>query len=241
MLEFLKLTQPYAIDPDSRAFSTHGSLHHVVMEQMAKELNLPTEVALSVDRDIFDLLEPDEKGWVLTDYKTWGSYRVAKALGIVEVGKKEDPSGELYKSSGKWGKAGTPKMIPVFQHMEQAVDLWDTELQLNRYRMKLEAIGLVITEMQVQITVRDGGLAVARSRGLDRNMYKKPVKRLDNDDVEGYFAGKELALQQALKINHCSEPCNDRESWDGARCKDYCDVALQCPKGLMYKKQEVSK
>lgn len=90
MMEFLKLTQPYTVNPDKRAFMLAGIRHHQQLELAAKELGLPAEIALSIDRDIFDLLELEDGHLVLTDYKLWGSYRVARALGIVEVGKQPD-------------------------------------------------------------------------------------------------------------------------------------------------------
>src|SRR4030042_4644218 len=55
MYEFLKLTQPYCVDPDSRAFSLAGTKHHAALEEVAKELGLPSEIPLNIDRDIFDL------------------------------------------------------------------------------------------------------------------------------------------------------------------------------------------
>ena len=58
MHEFLKLTKPYYCDPQGRIFMLEGSRHHAVLEDKAKELGLPSEIPLSVDRDIFDLLEP---------------------------------------------------------------------------------------------------------------------------------------------------------------------------------------
>jgi len=269
MYEFLKLTQPYVVDPDSRAFMLAGTKHHQSLEEFATKLGLPAEKALNIDRDIFDLLEPDndwyvvninvnnqvireigelEPGaatplayneelqhkWTLTDYKLWGSYRVALALGIVKIGQKPDPSEAVYKVSGKWGQAGTPKMVSVFESMPQEADVFNEELQLNRYRIMLEELGIAISKMQLQVTVRDGGLAVAHSRGVARNIYRIPIQRLDNDYVAGYFQGKELHLQQALKVGVCNEPCNDHECWYGARCRGYCEVARYCPKGILY-------
>ncbi len=239
MQEFLKLTQPYAVTPDSRAFSTHGSLHHEVMELAGKELNLITEVALTDgDRDIFDLLEPDDNGFVLTDYKTYGSYRVAKALGLYEAGKMPDPNGEVYKVNGKWGKAGSPKMVSVWKTDPQQADLWDVEMQMNRYRIMLEEQGMVITKMQVQVTVRDGSLAVATSRGITRNIYMLDIRRLDDEETIGYFDSKEVDLLTALEAGKWSIPCNDKECWEGNKCAGYCEVALHCPKGLIHLKEK---
>jgi len=235
MMEFLKLTQPYAIDPDKMAFALLGSRHHKNLQEVAKQLNLPAEVALTTDdRDIFDLLEPEGEAWTLTDYKTWGSYKVAKSLGIVKVGMQDDPSGDVYKTTSKWGKKGEPKQVPVFQVVPQEVDMSETELQLNRYRVMLEERGVTIGKMQIQITVRDGGLAVAKSRGIERNTYKIAVERLDDRIVNNYFNEKASSLLSALNLGKWDSPCNEEECWGGTRCKNYCDVARYCPKGMLY-------
>ncbi len=230
MLEFLKLTQPYYVDPDGRAFMLQGSKHHAKLEEIAKDLGLAAEIPLSVDRDIFDLLEFEGKKLVLTDYKLWGSFKVAKTLGMEEVDKQPDPSGAVYKSTGKWGKAGSPKMIPVFRQVPSKADNWEAELQLNRYRVMLEHLGLTVHKMTLQVTVRDGGLFIAKDRGVVKNIYKIPVKKLDNDFVENYFKFKGACLKQALEEGW-GESCNNDECWDGIRCKSYCDVAKFCPKG----------
>ena len=234
MLEFLKLTNDYHVDPQDRAFATLGTRVHSSLEERAKELGLPSELALSVDRDIFDLLEPEDDGWTLTDNKTWGSYRVAKALGITMVGKIPDPTGAVYKSSGSWGKAGSPKMVNKFAIDASKADMWETEYQLNRYRVMLEERGLIVTKLQCQIIVRDGGIAMARDRGVERNGYLIPVKRINSSEVVDYFQKKYSDLTQALKQKKWSQVCTPRECWDDARCKGYCEVALYCPKGLLF-------
>jgi len=236
MYEFLKLTQPYAVDPDDRAFSLAGTMHHRKLEDAAKALNLPTEVAMTgEDRDIIDLLECENGIWTITDYKNWGSYHLARALGITEVGRKPDPSGEVYKSSGKWGKAGTPKMVPVFQEMSQQADNHEAELQLNHYRLLAkDKFGINVTKLRVQVTVRDGGLTVAKTRGIERNTRMVTVKLLDDGYVQGYFDSKAKRLLDALETNTAPEPCNEQECWEGARCKRYCEVSLYCPKGMLY-------
>lgn len=238
MYSFLKLTQPYTIDPDKMAFALLGTKHHADLAEVAKRLGLPAEIPLSIDRDIFDLLEPEDGSWTLTDLKTWGSFRVAKVLGIVKVGKKPDPSGEVYKKAGPWGQVGTPKMVDAFALMSERAENWETELQLNRYRVMLEERGIQVGRMQIQITVRDGGLAVARSRGVERNTYMVPVKRLEDDYVNAYFENKAHNLEIALGSGKYDTPCNDQECWDGRRCEDYCEVAMYCTKGLLYQREE---
>ena len=236
MLEFLKLTKPYAIDPDGMMFALLGTRHHQQLEVSAKTLGLPSEVALTGgDRDIIDLLEPDGVGgYILTDMKTWGSYRVAKALGIVAGGKVPDPSGELYKASGAWGKAGTPKMVNRFIVDKSKAENIEAELQLNHYRLLFEEkFHLTISKMRLQVVVRDGGLQVANGRGITRNSYIIPIAKMDDDKVRSYFHNKEVDLLQALSQGSWDTPCSNFECWDGNRCREYCDVWQFCPKGII--------
>ena len=233
MMEFLKITKPYTVDPDSRAFMLQGTKHHESLEAVAHELGLPAEVALNIDRDIFDLIEYEQDKMVITDYKLWGSFKVAKALGLTEAGKKPDPSGAVYKTNSKYGSAGSPKMVTIWEPVPDNVDNWETELQLNRYRVMLGDLGIKIHRLQLQVTVRDGGIAVASSRGVTRNVYRIPIRILPDEDVRNYFQLKADSLAFALKENYWGLPCSDRESWDGKLCSSYCDVAGYCPKGIL--------
>ena len=224
MLEFLKITRDYVCDPgQDRIFALYGSALHALLAKEAEELNLPAEVALSPDgRDIFDLLEPENGTWTLTDNKGWGSYKVARALGLVKSGK---------------GKDARFVIDP-----EQA-DLYEVELQLNNYTRMLEEKGVMIGRMQLQVFVRDGGLAVAKTRGITRNSYIIPIKRLDADYVGSYFDGKAGDLLKALEKyeadpTYFPTPCDNRESWDGNRCGKWCDVAKFCPKGMLGMQEE---
>lgn len=237
MEAFLKLTQPYYVDPDKRAFMLGGIRHHQNMEDVAKELGLATEIALSIDRDIMDLLEWEGSDLVLTDYKWWGSYKVAKALGLVEVGKQPDPSGEVYKTNSKYGKAGSPKMVSVFAPDPSRVDNWEAEFQLNNYRVKatplLEKVGLKIARMQLQITVRDGGLYVALDRGIVKRVYMIDIPEVPDEVVIGYFIFKQECLAQALDQGSWDLPCTVKESWEGNKCEDWCEVWEHCSKGRL--------
>ncbi len=237
MLEYLMLTKDYAVKPKSRMFAVLGTVVHRSLEEQAKILGLPSEVALSIDRDIFDLLEIDEQGkFGMTDYKTWGSFKVAKALGIVEVGKKPDPSGELYKSSGKWGKAGTPKMVTEFGQDLSKADNMEANLQLNRYRIKLEEQhNIHLAYMQLQVVVRDGNTYIAGGRGVFEEAYLIPIPVLDNNMVKGYFQYKDDCLHQAFNQGGWTEPCTLSERWDNVRCRDYCEIWNYCPQGVIVK------
>jgi hypothetical protein len=214
MLEFLKITRDYGVDPKTKAFLVLGSKHHEYMAEVANSLGLPSEIALTPDgKNIFDVLVPYPDGHKLVDYKTWGSYKVAKALGIEKKGKDNFVQ-------------GTP-------------DLFDVEMQLNNYRIHLKGYGIKILGMAVQITVRDGGLVVSKTRGITKNMYYVPIRVLPDDYVTSYFREKSTALLDALDKYSTNKlylppPCNNRESWDSRRCvKEYCDVVEYCPRGII--------
>jgi hypothetical protein len=232
MLEYLKLTKPYSVSPDSRAFMLSGTRHHVALDAMAKELGIPSEVAMNVDRDIFDLLEIENGIWTLTDYKLWGSFKIAKATGIVQ-GDKIPSQTEVYKTSGKWGKAGSPKMINTFRIDPARKNNWEAELQLNRYRVMLnQRAGIKVGIMRLQVTARDGGLGIASSRGITHNTWMIPIPVLPDDAIEIYFDNKQKDLAYAIK-NGWTIPCNTEETWEGRRCNGYCDVSHYCPQGTV--------
>ena len=77
----------------------------------------------------FDFYDP-VTGYLFDD-KTWGSYKVMKALGLYQV---EVKTGEIYKTGAKKGQAKTRK-----EWREGGEpDLFNEELQLNDYRIKLK-------------------------------------------------------------------------------------------------------
>ena len=231
MLEWLKITKDYAIDPRSMAYTLLGSTHHA---QLAKPAIFSTEQQVGDEiTGIFDLLEPDPENpgsYILTDYKTYGSWRVARILGIVKE-RVPHPT-DTYKRAGPWGPAGTPKLVTVFRHDPQAVDMREVELQLNHYRILLEERGYKISRMLLQLTVRNGGTVAARERGINQNIYYPvEVRRLPDNEVKAYFAEKRRRLLYHLETGIPPEPCDDMEAWDGRRCLHYCEVAEFCPRG----------
>lgn len=80
-MEYLKINKDFAIAPKDRAFALLGTQHHRRLEIITKKIKeLEAEKRLSSDTNtgMLDLLEPDNGKWILTDYKTWGSYSVLK-------------------------------------------------------------------------------------------------------------------------------------------------------------------
>lgn len=225
---FLKATTDYAIDPNDRVWSAFGIGTHAKLSIHAYTFNVLSEEVIS-NREIegiADVLEQSERKegyYNLYDYKTWGSYKLMRALGgdYVEL-KDEDGNPILYKSGKKKGK---PKKGYVMGIIKPA--LRNEELQLNMYRILFEHNGFPIDRMVLQVIPRDGGTHIAKSRGIERNLYMIPIRRLPDIDVKEYYRSLAHAVDEAF--NHGYAPrCNEWESWDGRRCEGYCEVAEAC-------------
>jgi len=258
-LEFLRILTPYAIDPDDQAFRIIGTRGHGKLENFAPPESF-AELQMSEDEisGIADLLEKSGDEWVITDYKTWGSYKVGLALGLEKKQRPkfdQDGNPEVYKSSGKWGKAGSQKTETYYEPNPDKVSIPETELQINRYRYAIEkAMGITISKMKVFCIARDGGTFAARNNGVFKNTFFIDIKELDPVHVQTYFTQKRDALLNALNdyensytakhgkswqegepddelIKELAPPiCNKVENWDGRRCEKYCSVSEACSK-----------
>lgn len=226
---YLHIVKDYTVNPFEQAFSLLGTNHHRKLDAIAQKLNVLSEEKLDEETTgIFDLLEPDVDKYILTDYKTWGSYKVAKTLGIVSK-KVADPSGAVYIRDSPYGKRGQPKMIDEFFCDMNKTDTFESDMQLNNYRIMIEQLGFPVSAMRIQATVRDGGTISATGRGVMQNIVMIPVQRLDDEEVTAYFSEKNRALVNAVETRHIPPPCNSREKWEGRRCKEYCNVSEFCP------------
>jgi hypothetical protein len=100
-------------------------------------------------------------------------------------------------------------------------------------------LGFNITELFVQITVRDGNTSSARINKVTENIYFLPVQILSDDKVRSYFTLKKEALLKALESSTMPELCPREENWNFRRCKGYCSVAKYCPEGARINKTEL--
>jgi len=237
MQAFLKITNEYAVSPDQRAFMVHGTSAHAKLEDSDDECSLLEQRFDSEDEDntgISDVIETELGKSVLTDYKTSGSYKVAKALGFHVV---DESTGEVYKS-GK--HKGEEKMRKVLKREPSAEDRWEWELQLNNYRIKAQRKRLIdkIDELKIQCMVRDGNTYIARSRGVFRNVYYFNIRILPDNEILSYFADKKKALEIALQQGFCKETCTAKENWDGLKCERFCEVSEFCRYGKYLRKQK---
>ena len=225
---YLQRTQDYYIYPDDNAFSLAGTLHHLKLEESSSVVDrLGSEITVESNgiTGTVDLYDKDTK--TLIDYKFSGSYKIAKCLGI-QVKHGYHPT-EVYKKSGRWGKAGTPRRVKEFYIDKDTADMEDWGWQVNFYRYLLEQNGYPVDSMYVQATVRDAGLQVSRERGLDKKIYMIEVPYINNEHLLDMFTVKRDALLLSLDNEELPDKCTDEETWNGTKCKSYCSVRDICP------------
>jgi len=218
----LEILRDYYVEPKSLAFALLGTKFHKALEDhsfiMEKEFKNKKMTGIA------DYYDPNEK--TLWDYKTTGSYKIRKSLGLVSK-KVRDSSGEKYKRSGKGYKAGDVKMINEWYIDLKEKDSRDWDLQLNRYAIWFEEAGFPVEKIKIEATVRDGGLKAAVTNGIEENMYVIELQKLDKKYVIHYFDLKIKALRSALVISYAPK-CNEKENWGGIRCERFCPVKNFC-------------
>ena len=108
-------------------------------------------------------------------------------------------------------------------------------MQLNDYRMKLEAIGFPVKRLMVFAMIRDTGW-MAKKAGITKPWYWLEVNRISDRWVSRYMAEKKHRLDTAIKTGTLPQTCSVSERWQDRRCKGYCAVAFACPHGKQFMK-----
>lgn len=235
-LIYLKAVTDYVVDPYQRVWASFGTAVHGKLSIHKYTDNVLAEEPLSDDEmaGIPDVLEEDEEipgCFCLFDYKSGGSYKVSKQLGL-EIIKNDVPildeqgNPVLLKSGENKGKVKTKAERRIEIHPEKA-DLFNESLQLNRYRIMYESYGYKISKMIIQAIPRDGGTFVAEGRGIDKNLYLIPIPRLPDIEVLAYYDNLKKEVQAAFDTGYAKK-CNSYESWEGRRCEKYCEVSEAC-------------
>ena len=222
---YLKKTADYAVDPQSVLYALHGQAVHTINENHT-EGDILSEIRLN-DRitsgkfDLYGKILDNEEG-VLGDIKVTSSYKLAKALGIYKV---DVPTGEVYKTGAKKGQ---PKTRKEFRY-DGVRHVMDWAIQLNYYRMLLEASGFEVKRMVIQAMCRDVNLRTASERGIDRPIYMIPINRISDRWLVRYFSKKAALLAEAMQSSQMPPVCTARERWNNRKCLEYCDARGECP------------
>ena len=228
---FLKITRDYPINPRDSLFMLHGTKVHDYLEKYTDEEGL-SEIRIDdgVSTGAFDYYSPEDGG-TLYDVKTYGSFKVAKVLGLQEV---KVPTGEVYKTGAKKGQ---PKFRKEFRPgVHSRLDL---AIQLNDYRMKIEKeLNKPVNILVCEIIVRDGNTFIANSRGITQPGYLVPINKISDIWIERYMKKKADDLIKALETNTLPPPCRHSETWGGLKCERYCSVAEFCDVGRKAKENK---
>lgn len=226
---YLKRVEHYYINPQDRAFALMGTIHHLNLENN----DLPKDKYLQEEKlegfNITGILDfYDVESETLIDYKNTGSFKASRVLGLKHR-LVPDPLGTKYKRSGNWGKAGTTKKVKEFYSDEAFKDFGDWSSQVNMYRYLLEEKGYKVKFMKLQMNVRDAGTYSAKDRGVFNNIYYVDIPFIDNDILIPYYIDKRDRLLQHLSTNTIPEKCSEQETWQGIKCRSYCEVRHLCP------------
>lgn len=231
-LLYLRATTDYTIDPNGRTFAAFGTSTHDKLAMHKYTYDVLSEEKLSDKKahGIADVLEQDDDFhdyYILNDYKTYGSFKVAKLLGLVktDIPLLDSDGNVILLKSGK--NKGQPKTVSEIKFDPYQADLKDVGFQLNRYRIFFNQAGFKISHMRLQVIVRDGGTRVAKNRGLERNLYMIDVPMLSDSEVIKFYDELQAEVDGGFDTGYVRR-CNDWEAWDGRRCKGSCEVAEAC-------------
>lgn len=240
------------IDLDGSAFMALGIGAHSMMDDNAADKD-KSEVWLEDGKIVgrSDTLETVAGLKVLNDYKVSGSFKVAKAMGIVEGPKKPvyDEYGNpvLYRRSGKGYKAGDQKMEKTWIIDPEKREHWEYSMQLNKYRIMFKKqFGTEPDLMNIYFIVRDGDTISARSRGVLNRTYLLEIPKIEDEKVDEFYNVQVEKFDEIMTATADIEGtpgeviaktiasgveipmCDTRENWNGRRCENYCSYASVC-------------
>lgn len=224
----LKATKDYSVKPTSRVFALMGvavheklSIHSLTYDVLSEE-NM-TDEKVKMIPDLLDESETIPGTYELSDYKTAGSYKVAKWLGLEQT---ETVLEEVFKSGKRKGQQKTKKHLS-FNPELQMKEIRDLQFQLGRYAIAFERKGFPISKIIVDLAPRDGNTYIAKNRGIDFEMKRLEIPRLPDDEVLQYYYNLKKEVDWFFNKGN-ARFCDEWESWSGRRCQGYCEVSEYC-------------
>ena len=236
---FLAIVHDYFIDPMTTVASMIGTNSHSAFEN-AQPNNWLAEVRLEDDitSGQFDAYDTTTK--TLWDWKFFGAFRIAKALGYTPRWTKKIITRGKNKGQEKWEQ--------VFEY-GGVRDIREIAIQLNYYRYLMENQGLEVKSIKVNMFLRGGLDATAKRYGLTQPAYIVPINFISKSWVRKYMVMKYDALMRALDefkkewdstwddsmIPEWLSICSRRDRWDNSKtypdrkCRDWCNVHEFCP------------
>lgn len=217
---YLKATHGELIKPQSILPSAIGTACHAILEDClpigyAGEFRLESD-GITGQMDCIDL-----KGKTLYDYKITSVYKVASMLGYsMYRGYKEITRGKN-KGEQRFGLHWTTE--PNGRH-----DYGDYCKQQNLYRILLAKNGIEINDMYLQCIIKEPESKL-KETPLKKPCYLIKLPKMNDERLWRYAQYKKEALLHAIDTGELPRQCSPKETWNGRRCKDYCNVAVHCP------------
>lgn len=223
---YLEIVNDFTIEPMNQIASMIGTQSHSLMEG-----NVPngwlSEVRLEDDITSGQFDAYDCSSQTLWDYKFFGAFRVARALG----------HRSRWVNKGVYvrgAKKGQPKWEEVFE-AGGVRDVLEIAIQLSYYKILLEKHNLPVKDIKVQMFLRGGLDATAKRYGCTQQAYIVPIHPISQRWVRTYMKAKYDALMEALGTNKLPPVCSKRDRWDSSKsypdrkCRDWCSVNVFCP------------
>jgi len=216
---YLLITTDQTINPDKSLSSMIGTNSHSLMER-----NMPngwvSEVRFEDDICSGQIDAYDSISKTLVDFKFYGAYVLAKKIGHKPT---YGATGEYYvrgpkKGQAKWGATWEPS----------EPDILEPQRQLSYYRVLLENHGFQVNKLKLQMFLRGGLDATARSYGLTRFSNPIDLPIIPKEEIRAYMKEKHDSLMYALDNQEMPPVCEDRWSND-MKCTTYCGCNISCP------------
>lgn len=223
----MKIKKFYPVNPQDNIAAIFGTGIHAFLESHINDGQIAEQRLTSPDGSYtgqFDCY--DKENQILYDTKTYGSFKTAHLFGLV---KHEEPVLDENGNQKKY-KNGR-KMVRRWFTRDGHRSCFDVAVQLNAYRIMVEALGYPVKEMMVEVITRDSGSGQAIQRGVTEASQLALIYPISDSWVKMFMAAKSKALREAIEKDELPKPCSYRETWGGMKCQRYCNVWMFCELG----------
>jgi len=205
---YFNIIKDIAERPHDYAFTTLGTNHHTLMEENVGEGFNGEWNQTEYYTGTPDYYDSNEK--ILWDFKTYKSFKIKKLLGIGF----DDDGNEVID--------------------ENLAEREHEAMQLNAYRIMLEAKGIEIKKMMLCVTNKDyrkpytPKKAETKRKVFPDKIVTVELPRIEDNIIMEFYKQKTEELNYALKHKKLPTICSDAERWNGLRCKSYCPHFKEC-------------
>lgn len=212
--KFGEVIIPESVLPSAIGTATHAILEGCLPQNYAGEFRLNYK-GLTGQMDCIDL-----ENKVMYDYKITSAYKSAVMLGKHYGGEYKEITRGKNKGQKKW----------VIKWQDGGLHHYgDYCKQQNLYRILIDkTMGIKLKDMYLQIIVKEPKSNL-KDFGLDRQSFLIHLPKMNDKRLLEYALYKKDALVYCIEHDLLPKQCTPKETWNGRRCKDYCNVRNFCP------------